>query len=466
MVQPALKPLEMPEIPRPLSLAERIAAELPAENLAGHTVSSMAERFAPEGLRATRDPRPLGGVIPPLKDRGARRFTWPSPGVFAVLTLVALAPAAILAGLLWFGALRGPDSGIDFAALPATTSQQANIAAAPVLGAATPAPEIVLTVPDRIEAKPGEQVAFAIAIDAAGALPGRSVIAIRDLPQGAAFSQGRPYGVNEWSLGPDEIDGLTLRVPEDASGGTSLRVELVAADGAVLARAGTDLDIAPDPAAGLVVRAGEADRVEDLIDHGNKMIAVGYLAGARAYFERAAEAGSGEAALAVGATYNPEVIAALGTQGIKPDPEAAAAWYDRAGALGITDREAKLAVLKQQWALAPAAEMEEVAAVPEEAAPAPVETPNAAAQPQPSPGPLGRLVAAAADLAGKNEWVEVTSAVNLRTGAGDEKILKVLQAGTKLRVKAREGNWVQVANPASSEEGWIYTRFLKETAAP
>ena len=53
------------------------------------------------------------------------------------------------------------------------------------------------------------------------------------------------------------------------------------------------------------------------------MIDVGYFAGARAYFKRAAEAGSGEAALLLGATYDHEFIDKIGAHGIKADPKEA-----------------------------------------------------------------------------------------------------------------------------------------------
>jgi uncharacterized protein YgiM (DUF1202 family) len=92
---------------------------------------------------------------------------------------------------------------------------------------------------------------------------------------------------------------------------------------------------------------------------------------------------------------------------------------------------------------------------------------QSAAREEPRPGPLGRLVAAATELASAEQWVEVSSPVNLRQEAsGTANTLKVMPKGAKFQVKGREGNWVQVANPATSEEGWIYTRFLKETAAP
>ncbi len=63
--------------------------------------------------------------------------------------------------------------------------------------------------------------------------------------------------------------------------------------------------------------------------------------------------------------------------------------------------------------------------------------------------------------------MEVSSAVNMREGAsGTANTLKIMQAGAKLRVEGREGNWVQVADPATKRQGWIYRRFLKEAEAP
>jgi len=470
MVQPALRTFQMPDMPISPSLAQRLEAETPLGTRPEPTVSSMAERFAPAGLRARQGaPRPVAGDAALPGWATARRTALPARGVVMVLTAVAIAPAAILAGLLWLGAVRGLDMAFEFPGRGASPSQQAALAGTPRLGATPAVPEFALTAPPRIAAKAGEEVSFAIAIDAAGALPARSVIAIRDLPEGAQFSAGRPYGAGEWSLRADEIAGLTLRLPEDHTGETDLRVDLVAADGAVLAGAGTRLDVAPGPVPGLAVRSGEADRVADLMAHGNKMIAVGYFAGARAYFERAAEAGSGAAALALGATYDPAFISGMGAHGIKPDFMAAKDWYDRAAALGVSDRDTQLARLKQDWAPAaepPAKDDIVAAAEPGGAAPAPVTQPSEP-RAEDRPGPLGRLVAAASELANKDEWLTTVSAVNMRASpSATGETLKIMQAGAKLRVQGRDGNWVQVADPATDEAGWIYGRFLKETEAP
>ena len=108
---------------------------------------------------------------------------------------------------------------------------------------------------------PGEVIAFTIAIDATEALPPRSIVAITALPDGAAFSGGRPYGVSGWSLRPDEIGDLRLRLPA-RSGTSDMRLELVTGDGTVLSQSETRLSIAPSPAEAETVGAIESDSSE------------------------------------------------------------------------------------------------------------------------------------------------------------------------------------------------------------
>src|SRR3990170_4377218 len=329
-----LSPSEI--VVRPAGLAERLAAEVPAE--------------------APALPEPTPTIIPePARASSANR------GLLLASILVSLVPTAIILALLWQGAIRIPGSSstpiiFDQAHFP--EAELASVAAVPAsvptneiesTSAVEPKPEIALTAPGRIEARIGDELAFAIAIDSAEALPPRSVIAIRAMPEGAAFSQGRPYGDREWNLRPDEIGDLRLKLPKTASGSADLRVELMAADGTILASASTRLDIAPDPRTALILRSDESGRVADLIAHGQKMIDVGYFAGARAYFKRAAEAGSGDAALLLGATYDPDFIDKIGAQGIKADLKEARGWYERAKQLGVEGVEDKLNALKETW---------------------------------------------------------------------------------------------------------------------
>ncbi|MEO3470288.1 hypothetical protein AAFN86_00370 [Roseomonas sp. CAU 1739] len=71
-----------------------------------------------------------------------------------------------------------------------------------------------------------------------------------------------------------------------------------------------------------------------LMRRGQEMLSVGDISAARLLFERAAHGGSGAAAAALGRTYDPRFLAALGARGIRPDAAAAAEWYRRGAALG------------------------------------------------------------------------------------------------------------------------------------
>jgi hypothetical protein len=42
----------------------------------------------------------------------------------------------------------------------------------------------------------------------------------------------------------------------------------------------------------------------------------------------------------------------------------------------------------------------------------------------------------------------------------------VAEKGAKLRVTGREGNWVQVTDPATAEVGWVYSRFIETAQSP
>jgi hypothetical protein len=318
---------------RPQSLSERLAAETPAPE-------AMAERFAPDAPigrngpsdRTIIEPQRLQGLgLPPVRSSNRR--------LLVAALIISLIPTAIILGLLWQGAVRypGENTVLKSETTPFVEPSQPSLAVAPKgENEAAPEPQtevkpqIALNADGTIEAKPGEEVPFNIAIDSVDMLPARSIIAIRAIPEGATFSQGRSYGSSEWSLTPDEIGDLRIHLPKGTTAGTDMRIELVGADGTTLASATTRLDIAQDPRAALILRSDESDRIEDLIKHGQKMVEVGYLAGARAYFKRAAEAGSGQAALLLGACYDPAFVEKIGAQGIKPEPQEARSWYERA----------------------------------------------------------------------------------------------------------------------------------------
>ena len=224
---------------------------------------------------------------------------------------------------------------------------------------------------------------FPLAIDATEKLPSRSVVAVGAMPDGASFSEGRPYGATGWSLRPDEIGELRFRLPNAQSGAFDMRIELLAADGAVLAQSETRLNVTAAPV--------EADTVS------------------------AVESSSFEQSAGIDAPKAPEAL---------PAPKRA-----------------------------PSATVKTVKVVPIK--------PAAPSRPHDGAFALG----AAGDAAA--EWVEIIRPVDMHARPEQSsETVKVVEKGLKFRVAARDKNWVQVSDPATSANGWIYSRFLKPTTPP
>lgn len=448
------------QIGPPRSLAERLRAEVngTAPSVEVTTASFMAERFAPDvsllaandadGEEAAPEPTPEEVDQSHLLQPALERVSRGNRAVLVALTALALVPTLALGALYWRGSIdvKPLRQMVTQATAQATTPAAAttpSAATSPVAmqqAAVAPMPETVLpkadielpaigfALPDSISAEAGKETPFAIAIDEADTLPSRSIIAIRGLPEGVTFSSGRPYGETEWTLRPDEIGDLRFTLPATASGERSLNVELVAADGRTIASASTTLRISNDPIAAAKQLAEDVPRIDELMAHGHKMIEVGYLAGARGYFRRAADAGSGEAAFALGTTYDPAFIKEIGAQGIKPDMAQARMWYERAKELGDKDAHAKLLEFDSRPA---------------------VET-------KPAP--------AANDQA---EWIRISGPVNVRTAPTPQaETIKVAQQGARYQATGREGRWVQITDPKTAEVGWIYDRYVAPSDAP
>jgi TPR repeat protein len=98
--------------------------------------------------------------------------------------------------------------------------------------------------------------------------------------------------------------------------------------------------IAPPPAQ----RKLDQEEIAVLFKRGKDLIANGDLAAARLVLQRAANAND-EAALALGATYDPYVLRALKVYGFKADPVMARVWYEKARELGSAAAPRRLEML-------------------------------------------------------------------------------------------------------------------------
>jgi len=360
------------------------------------TIAALAERFAPEppvpGNAEIRLPRETKAASPTAQGANLK-------GLISALVGVALIPTAILFVLLWRGMMQphadnpmSPPVGQSAASAPSVTAS--------AKGSSTL--EVALSSADRIEAKAGEEIDFPVAIDATESLPSRSVIAISALPDGAAFSEGRPYGATGWSLRPDEIGELRLRLPQGRGGASDIRLELLSADGTVLADSETRLNVAPAPTAAQLVSAIESNPFEQTaqVEAPKPMEAV-----PPAPKPVEAVPPAPQPKPAASATIEPSVkVAKVKTVAIKPP--APTRPHDGAYALGeATDDPA-------EWV---------------------------------------EIVSAVDVHAGPQQSSET---------------VKVVEKGLKLRVASRDKNWVEVTDPATSAHGWVYSRFLKPAEPP
>jgi hypothetical protein len=97
----------------------------------------------------------------------------------------------------------------------------------------------------------------------------------------------------------------------------------------------------PVPAA----RAAKSQDVRLLLDQGKQFFDVGDLIAARILFLRAANAGDAAAAVAMGATYDPVVLADRGVRGVAADLDKARSWYERAREMGSPEGPRRLEML-------------------------------------------------------------------------------------------------------------------------
>lgn len=90
-----------------------------------------------------------------------------------------------------------------------------------------------------------------------------------------------------------------------------------------------------------------------LMTRGDGFLSAGDITSARLFYERAADAGNGAAALRLGATFDPGFLNRAGVRGIPNDPEQAASWYRRARELGDAAAAERLKDLDEKRAAEP-----------------------------------------------------------------------------------------------------------------
>src|SRR5262245_22795935 len=219
---------------------------------------------------------------------------------------------------------------------------------------------VSLDVAPLTNAAPASRVRLPIEVRPRDALAKNSFIRIRGLPATAALSEGYAIAPGSWAVPLNALASLMLILPVGLEGKSEVVITLVNVEGSILAEATTTLAVtrpaapaAPAPVAASpnsTTRAlsapqlapAERDRALKLHARGEEQLERGNIYAARQFFERAAEAGLADSALALAATYDPTELARLKVLGLKADPGEARKWYEKARELGARDAEARL----------------------------------------------------------------------------------------------------------------------------
>jgi hypothetical protein len=182
--------------------------------------------------------------------------------------------------------------------------------------------------PNRDEAVPSQQL-----VTAGGRFDGE-VAVVPSIAPAPVHLQG-----DQHELRPSKLSASTLRQIDSNEIGAVLEPIQLIPD--------RDQIVAADPSAPALQRQLDGEEIILLLKRGKDLIATGDLAGARLMLQRAADANHAEAALALGATYDPLVLRELKVYGLPPDAAMARVWYEKAIELGSPAAPRRLEMLTQ-----------------------------------------------------------------------------------------------------------------------
>lgn len=277
---------------------------------------------------------------PPIELRRQRMIPWP---LRFVLVLVAAAAAAYGVAPRFTG--NEPAPTVTPGDSP-TGNQKWTLAS--VGSVPQPAPQARLVVEAR-QAFEDEPLAMGISLRGAA---GSQVVVLTGLAEGTRLTSGVPVGPTSWRLAAVDLDKVLATPPDGFVGVMDLAVDLRSPSDALVDSQVARLEWVAKP--GVMPAASEAkldradraqspgqepgrDEIATLVRRGFEFMKSGDLVAARLVLQRAANAGHAEAALTLGASYDPGVLAGLGVVGFAADVAQARTWYQKAQELGSAE---------------------------------------------------------------------------------------------------------------------------------
>jgi len=189
-------------------------------------------------------------------------------------------------------------------------------------------------------------------------------VMITGLAAGSAVSEGRPLGESSWRVDVSHLQDAKVRPPPGFTGHMDLVLELRLADDTIADRRSMRLEwlggnrmtaLAPadtrspaaEPEASELRRAPGAEQRQaaSLVARGKELLREGDFSSARLILQRAVDAGDAYAALTLGSTYDPSVLAQLGIRHEVANVDLARTWYEKAQEFGSTEAASRLKTL-------------------------------------------------------------------------------------------------------------------------
>jgi hypothetical protein len=207
-------------------------------------------------------------------------------------------------------------------------------------------------------------------------------IKISGLPASAYLTAGKKISDNTWILKDGEENDINLYVPQSDTPKFDISIAAIETSTGELAAPVKEMTVAIDdvkldddtalqitpasapPETSVQVKTQPEDaaaapalesitpikpalsaEVTGLLGKGDMLMKTGDLIIARQFYSRAFQLGAAEGAMGIAKTYDPAVFAEMKVQGITPDAEKAAEWYEKAKAAGVTEAEAALTTL-------------------------------------------------------------------------------------------------------------------------
>jgi hypothetical protein len=254
-----------------------------------------------------------------------------------------------------------------------------------VVGDGTPArpaeaqQRAIIVVPTLVKAQPASRTRLPIEVNSPDTPARNSFLRIRGLPTAAALSDGYAIAPGAWAVPLNVLSNLNVILPVGIQGSSDVSINLVSVDGAILAEARTVLAVEVTPVAATrpeppatftrpelpttVTRPElppaitgtrgdtallpplppeERERAIGMYAKGQELLERGQVYAARKLFERSADMGLAQSAVALAATYDPEELSKMRVMGLPPDPAAARKWYEKARELGAVEASDRL----------------------------------------------------------------------------------------------------------------------------